>query len=79
MIAKHHYEIICFFTPLSVKSFLENCPSFKQNGTLIGAFGDNTRKAVIAAGFNPDIIAPQPNAPSMVSALENYLSGLKKK
>ena len=76
---KNDYQIICFFTPLGVKSFTENCPGFKQNGTLIGAFGDNTRKAVIAAGFNPDIIAPQPKAPSMVSALENYLSSLKKK
>jgi uroporphyrinogen-III synthase len=79
IIQKHHYEIICFFTPLGVKSFTENCPSFKQNGTLIGAFGDNTRKAVIAAGYDPDILAPQPKAPSMVSALEHYLSGLKKK
>jgi uroporphyrinogen-III synthase len=79
VITKHHYEIICFFTPLGVRSFTENCPSFKQNGTLIGAFGDNTRKAVIAAGFHPDIIAPQPKAPSMVSALESYLSGLKKR
>jgi len=75
----HHYEIICFFTPLGVKSFTENFPNFNQNGTLIGAFGDNTRKAVIAAGFSPDIIAPQPKAQSMVAALENYLSGLKKK
>ncbi|HEU5365166.1 MAG TPA: uroporphyrinogen-III synthase [Hanamia sp.] len=79
IIQKHEYQIICFFTPLGVKSFTENCPDFKQNGTLIGAFGDNTRKAVINAGFHPDILAPQPKAPSMVSALENYLSGLKKK
>jgi uroporphyrinogen-III synthase len=79
IIQKHEYQIICFFTPLGVKSFTENCPGFKQNGTLIGAFGDNTRKAVINAGLQPDIIAPQPKAPSMVSALENYLSGLKKK
>lgn len=76
---KHHYEIICFFTPLGVKSFNQNCPGFQQNETLIGAFGDNTRKAIIAAGFRPDIIAPQLNTPSMASALENYLSGLKKK
>jgi uroporphyrinogen-III synthase len=79
IIQKHDYQIICFFTPLGVKSFIENCPSFKQNGTLMGAFGDNTRKAVINAGFHPDILAPEPKAPSMVSALENYLSGLKKK
>jgi uroporphyrinogen-III synthase len=73
------YDIICFFTPLGVKSFVESCPTFKQNGTLIGAFGDNTRKAVLAAGYNPDIIAPLPKMPSMVSALESYLSSLKKK
>lgn len=79
VIQKHPYEIICFFTPLGVKSFFKNCPIFNQNGTLIGAFGDNTRKAVIAAGLEPNIIAPQPKATSMVAALENYLSGLKKK
>lgn len=79
ILKKHHYEIICFFTPLGVKSFKENAPSFIQDGTLIGAFGDNTRKAVISAGLRPDIIAPQPKAPSMVSALESFLSGLKKK
>ncbi|MDQ2862822.1 MAG: uroporphyrinogen-III synthase [Bacteroidota bacterium] len=76
---KKHYDIICFFTPLGVRSFVENFPSFNQNGTLIGSFGDNTRKAVAAAGLNPDILAPQPKAASMVSALEIYLSGLKKK
>lgn len=79
IIGKKNYDIICFFTPLGVKSFVENCPVFEQNGTLIGAFGDNTRKAVTAAGLRPDIIAPQPKMPSMVSALEHYLSGLKKR
>ncbi|MEO6844570.1 MAG: uroporphyrinogen-III synthase [Ginsengibacter sp.] len=79
LLTKHNYEIICFFTPLGVKSFTENCPSFNQNGTVIGAFGDNTRKAVIAAGFHPDIIAPHPKAPSMVSALESFLSEISKK
>ncbi len=79
ILSKHNYDIICFFTPLGVRSFVQNCPHFQQNGTMIGAFGDNTRKAVTAAGYNPDIVAPQPKMPSMVSALENYLSGLKKK
>ena len=79
VIEKQHYDIICFFTPLGVRSFVENCPTFSQNGTIVGAFGDNTRKAVLAAGLTPDIIAPQPKAPSMVSALEIYLSGLRKK
>ena len=58
---------------------LENFPKFKQNGTRIGAFGVNTFKAAEDAGLVLDIKAPQPQAPSMVSALELYLSSLKKK
>ena len=73
------YDVICFFTPGGVKSLLENFPKFKQNGTRIGAFGVNTFKAVEDAGLVLDIKAPQPQAPSMVSALEIYLTGLNKK
>jgi uroporphyrinogen-III synthase len=76
---KNTYDVICFFTPGGVKSFLENFPKFKQNGTKIGAFGDNTYKAVSAAGLTMDIKAPQPKMPSMVSALEQFLAEQKKK
>lgn len=78
LMEKTHFEIICIFTPLSVKSFLKNCPSFTQNGTIIGAFGDNTRKAVLAAGLKPNILAPHPEAPSMYAALDNFLASLEK-
>ena len=74
-----NYDLICFFTPGGVKSLLENLPKFKQNGTSIGAFGANTFKAAEDAGLTLDIKAPQPQAPSMVSALEIYLSSLHKK
>lgn len=74
-----NYDVICFFTPGGVKSLLENFPHFKQNGTKIGAFGPNTFKAAEEAGLVLDIKAPQPKAPSMVSALELYLTSLKKK
>jgi len=73
------YDVICFFTPGGVKSLIENLPKFKQNGTKIGAFGANTFKAVEEAGLVLDIKAPQPQAPSMVSALEIYLSSLQRK
>ena len=79
ILKKHKYDIICFFTPLGIRSFVQNCPSFVQGKTLIGAFGDNTRKAVLAAGYHPGIIAPLPKTPNMASALDQYLSGLKKK
>ncbi len=79
ILKKHAYQIICFFTPLGVKSFIENCPDYNQNGTLLGVFGDNTFKAVVKAGFHPDIIAPQPETPSMAAALDQFLLRLKKK
>jgi uroporphyrinogen-III synthase len=73
------YDVICFFTPGGVKSLIENFPQFKQNGTLIGTFGANTTKAAEDAGLVLEIKAPQPKAPSMVSALEHFLSNYKKK
>src|SRR5580704_4505607 len=77
VIAKN-YDVICFFTPGGVKSLLENFPKFKQNGTKIGAFGANTLKAAEEAGLVLEIKAPQPKAPSMISALELYLSAKAK-
>jgi uroporphyrinogen-III synthase len=78
-VVERNYDVICFFTPGGVKSLLENFPKFKQNGTRIGAFGANTLKAAEEAGLTLDIKAPQPKAPSMVSALELFLSTYKKK
>jgi uroporphyrinogen-III synthase len=73
------YDIICFFTPSGVRSLFDNFPKFKQNGTKIGAFGNNTSKAVEEHGLTLDIKAPHALAPSMVSALEKYLSVVGKK
>jgi uroporphyrinogen-III synthase len=70
----NHYDIICFFTPSGIKSLFDNMPTFKQNGTIIGAFGSNTSKMAEESGLKTEIFAPQPQAPSMVSALELYLS-----
>ncbi len=73
------FDLICFFTPGGVRSFVENFPKFKQNGTKIGAFGDNTFKAAAEAGLTLDVKAPQPKMPSMVSALDQYLGSFSKK
>jgi uroporphyrinogen-III synthase len=58
---------------------LDNFPKFKQNGTAIGAFGNNTAKAVEEAGLSLTIQAPSPQAPSMVTALDKYLANASKK
>lgn len=70
------YSVICFFTPSGVKSLLDNYPNFSQNGTLLGAFGNNTSKAIEDAGYAVNIKAPAPQNPSMITALDNYLKGV---
>lgn len=67
------YDVICFFTPTGVKSLFDNIPLFKQLETTIGAFGNNTSKAVEDAGLSLKIKAPAPQTPSMVAALEQFL------
>lgn len=73
------YDVICFFTPSGVKSLFDNIPEFAQKGTMIGAFGNNTSKAVEDAGLSLEIKAPAPQTPSMVAALEQFLSTESKK
>ncbi|MBY0481656.1 MAG: uroporphyrinogen-III synthase [Chitinophagaceae bacterium] len=70
---KSDYDVICFFTPSGVKSLFDNIPGFKQNGTVIGAFGSNTSKAVEEAGLNLEIKVPAPQKPSMCAALDQFL------
>lgn len=77
-VMKLSYDMIVFFSPLSVQTLFEHDPAFKQNGTMIGAFGPTTSKAVEESGLRLDIKAPAPNAPSMVSALELFLAANKK-
>lgn len=79
IIGSKNYDIICFFTPSGVKSLLDSFPHFNQNGTKLGAFGLNTSKAIEQAGLTLDIKAPQPQTPSMVAALEQYLSAILKR
>ena len=78
VLTKEEFDVICFFTPSGVRSLLENFPKYKQNGTKIGAFGFNTSKAIEEAGLTLHIKAPAPEVPSMVAALEKYLSNQKK-
>lgn len=72
-IMQNGYDMIVFFSPFSVQTLFDHDPKFKQNGTLIGAFGPTTSKAIEDAGLRLDVKAPAPNAPSMVAALEQYL------
>lgn len=72
------YDAIIFFSPLGVKSLFENFPDFQQNNTRIGAFGKATAQSIIDEGLRLDIEAPTPEAPSMITAIENYLAKANK-
>lgn len=72
-LADVNYDVLVFYSPSGITSLLENFPDFKQNNTKIATFGSNTIKAVKDAGLRADIKAPQPNAPSMTMALEQYI------
>ncbi len=77
-IMKASYDMIVFFSPFSVQTLFDFNPLFKQNGTMIGAFGPTTSKAVEDNGLRLDVKAPAVNAPSMVSALDMFLTKSKK-
>ncbi|MBN1132194.1 MAG: uroporphyrinogen-III synthase [Bacteroidales bacterium] len=77
-LADVNYDILVFYSPSGIKSLFQNFPNFRQNDTKIASFGDKTARAVIEAGLRLDIQAPQPQAPSMTMALENFIKDFNK-
>ena len=73
------YDLLVFFSPSGIESLLKNFPEFKQDNTKIAAFGPTTANAVMKNNLRLDIHAPQPQAPSMTMAIEQYIKTLKKK
>lgn len=67
------YDILVFFSPLSLQSLYDNFPDFKQKKTRIAAFGNSTAQAVLDRGLILDIKAPAPESPSMTMAIERYI------
>lgn len=67
------YDMLVFFSPGGIESLKKNFPKFRQNGTVIAAFGPTTAKAVRDAELRLDIEAPMPEAPSMTGAIELYM------
>ncbi|MCU0410008.1 MAG: uroporphyrinogen-III synthase [Bacteroidales bacterium] len=73
------YDMLIFFSPAGVESLFKNFPEFRQNSTIIGAFGPTTAKAVKDAGLTLNIEAPTKTSPSMTMAIEEYLQKNNKK
>jgi uroporphyrinogen-III synthase len=67
------YDILVFYSPSGIKSLKENFPDFVQGDIKIAAFGPTTASAVEHEGLRLDINAPNPRAPSMTMALDDFL------
>ncbi len=74
-----YYDLLVFFSPGGIESLFKNFPDFKQNKTLIAAFGPTTANAVIKSNLRLDLHAPQPNLPSMTAAIAHFIKELDKK
>lgn len=74
-----YYDMLVFYSPGGIESLLKNFPDFKQNKTIIAAFGPTTANAIVKNNLRLDLHAPQPNAPSMTGAIELFVKEHAKK
>lgn len=72
-----HFQMIVFFSPFGIESLQTNFPDYKQGETIFAGFGQATITAIEKAGFDVQLKAPTPEAPSMTMALELFLKGKK--
>lgn len=68
------YDIMAFFTASGVRAFLQNFPNFEQGKTAFFCFGSIAEQALVEAGYQVTRTAPAPGCPSILSAIEQYLS-----
>lgn len=66
-------DMIVFFSPMGVSSLKKNFPDFQQGDMAIGCFGAATAKAIEEEGMRLDCVAPLPEYPSMIMALDAFL------
>lgn len=69
------YDMLVFFSPSGIESLFKNFPDFEQNNTRIACFGPTTVQAAEESGLKVNVSAPNPKAPSMTMAIENYILG----
>lgn len=68
------FDMLVFFSPQGIKSLFYNWPDFIQNEVLIGTFGTTTSLAATEAGLVVNIPAPTATAPSMATAIEQFMT-----
>ncbi|MCS6904443.1 MAG: uroporphyrinogen-III synthase [Bacteroidia bacterium] len=78
-VLKKHYDMVCLFSPLGIDALLKSNANLKDSNTLIAVYGPSTAKAAQEKGLRIDVLAPQPDTPSLTMAIENFLKQNYKK
>lgn len=68
------FDMVAMFSPIGVKSFVHNFPEANNDNILIAAFGATTQVALKSAKLKTYIPAPTKEYPSMVMAIDKFLS-----
>lgn len=68
-----YYDMIVFYTPLSVDSLFQNFPDFQQEDKILVAYGLSTQKALEDRGLEVNMKVPTENFPSVVDAIGNFV------
>lgn len=68
------FDMIAMFSPIGVKSFVQSFPEITSNDTFIAAFGTTTQTALKSAKLKTYIPAPTKESPSMIMAIDKFLS-----
>ncbi|MBP3254585.1 MAG: uroporphyrinogen-III synthase [Bacteroidales bacterium] len=70
------FDMVVIFSPIGVKSFVENFPSVGSDDIIFAAFGQAAHAALKKAGIDVKIKAPTVKSPSMIMALDNFFESL---
>ena len=73
----HSYDMLVFFSPTGIHSLFHNFPKFKQEKLKIAVYGKTTADAALARSLKIHIMAPLPQSPTIVVALDHYIINTK--
>ena len=68
------YDMIAMFSPIGVKSFVQSFPDITSEDIFIAAFGTTTQTALKAEKLKTYIPTPTKESPSMIMAIDKFLS-----
>jgi uroporphyrinogen III methyltransferase/synthase len=74
MLDNKEIDAVTFFSPSSVRNFVDLISSDKLNGVVVAVIGEVTTHAAQRAGLNVDIVAAKASSESMVSSLADFFA-----